>query len=79
MYYSISQAAFLLGVCTTTIRRWDKQGLINVYGLLETTEEYIGKRLLELLQVRNAGIRRKNGEWYYMEEFPLMSRNKKGT
>ena len=29
MYYSISQAAFLLGVCTTTIRRWDKQGLIR--------------------------------------------------
>ena len=29
MYYSISQAAFLLGVYTTTIRRWDKQGLIK--------------------------------------------------
>ena len=29
MYYSISQAAFLLGVCTTTIRRWDKLGLIK--------------------------------------------------
>ncbi|MHA2253679.1 MAG: MerR family transcriptional regulator [Candidatus Kariarchaeaceae archaeon] len=29
MHYSISQAAILLGVCTTTIIRWDKQGLIR--------------------------------------------------
>ncbi len=29
MYYSVSQVAFLLGVCNTTIRRWDKQGLIR--------------------------------------------------
>jgi putative resolvase len=29
VYYSISQAAFLMGVCSTTLRRWDKQGSIK--------------------------------------------------
>lgn len=29
MYYSVSQAGFLLGVCPTTIRRWDKNNLIR--------------------------------------------------
>lgn len=29
MYYSVSQAAFLLGVCPTTIRRWDRDGKIR--------------------------------------------------
>lgn len=29
MYFNISQTAFLLGVCTTTIRRWDKAGKIK--------------------------------------------------
>lgn len=29
MYYTISQAGFLLGVCPTTIRRWDKNKLIR--------------------------------------------------
>ncbi|MHA2253108.1 MAG: hypothetical protein ACXAD7_22285 [Candidatus Kariarchaeaceae archaeon] len=29
MYYSISHTPFPLGVCTTTIRRWDKQDLIR--------------------------------------------------
>ena len=29
MYYSVSQAGFLLGVCATTIRRWDKNKLIR--------------------------------------------------
>ena len=29
MYYTVSEAAFLLGVCPTTIRRWDNKKLIN--------------------------------------------------
>jgi len=29
MYLTVSQAAFLLGVCPTTIRRWDKDGKIQ--------------------------------------------------
>ncbi len=29
MYYTVSQAAILLGVCPTTIRRWDKLKLIK--------------------------------------------------
>ena len=29
MYYSVSQASKLLGVCTTTIRRWDSPGKIK--------------------------------------------------
>ena len=29
MYYSVSKAGILLGVCPTTIRRWDKNGLIK--------------------------------------------------
>ncbi|MFV2014852.1 MAG: helix-turn-helix domain-containing protein, partial [Candidatus Heimdallarchaeota archaeon] len=29
MYYSVSQAAFLLGVCIATIRRWDRNSLIK--------------------------------------------------
>ena len=29
MYFSVSEAGFLLGVCPTTIRRWDKLGKIK--------------------------------------------------
>lgn len=29
MYFTVSQAAFLLGVCPTTIRRWDRDGKIR--------------------------------------------------
>ena len=29
MYYSVSDAGLLLGVCRTTIRRWDKKALIK--------------------------------------------------
>ncbi len=31
MYYSVSNAGILLGVCATTIRRWDKNGSM-LYG-----------------------------------------------
>ena len=29
MYYSVSQAGILLGVCPTTIRRWDSKNIIK--------------------------------------------------
>ncbi len=29
MYYSVSEAGMLLGVCPATIRRWDKESKIN--------------------------------------------------
>ena len=31
MYYSVSHAGILLGVCSTTIRRWDNSGLIKCF------------------------------------------------
>ena len=31
MYYSVSQAGLLLGVCSTTIRRWDNNSQIKCF------------------------------------------------